>query len=222
MDPGASGATSGTFNGSYNPSTGQYTQNNGRNTQQPWSMPYTRHFDGGGMTDPIDPNNPSTWSNAGNPNDGANTIQSNMQYNPSTGTYSGSSTYREPIPGKSHGPWGGFVNDVNHPFGKNNPSMDPVGLSIARRFHMMAKGGMIDGPGDGMSDSIPATINGTQPARLGSGEFVIPADVVSHLGNGSTSAGARRLQSMMAKVRHARTGKQSQAKAINVNKFMPK
>jgi hypothetical protein len=82
-------------------------------------------------------------------------------------------------------------------------------------------GRMLKGPGDGMSDSIPATIGKRQPARLADGEFVVPADVVSHLGNGSTDAGAKRLYGMMDKVRKARTGKKSQAKAIKADKYMP-
>jgi hypothetical protein len=92
----------------------------------------------------------------------------------------------------------------------------------------MAQGGnvstsprFLSGGGDGMSDSIPATINGRQEARLADGEFVVPADVVSHLGNGSSKAGAKRLYSMMDKVRTARTGTKKQGKQINPNKFMP-
>jgi len=84
-----------------------------------------------------------------------------------------------------------------------------------------AKGGYLDGAGDGMSDSIPATIEGKQPARLADGEFVIPADVVSHLGNGSSKAGSKRLYAMMQKVRKARTGNPRQGKQINPNKFLP-
>jgi hypothetical protein len=72
-----------------------------------------------------------------------------------------------------------------------------------------------------MSDSIPATIANKQPARLADGEFVIPADVVSHLGNGSTKAGAKRLYAMMDKVRHARTGTKKQGKQIKAEKYMP-
>jgi hypothetical protein len=98
---------------------------------------------------------------------------------------------------------------------------------------MMAKGGIADlggysdggrmlkGPGDGMSDSIPGVIGGRQPARLADGEFVVPADVVSHLGNGSTDAGAKQLYSMMDKVRKARTGNKKQGKQINPRKYMP-
>ena len=81
---------------------------------------------------------------------------------------------------------------------------------------------LLKGPGDGMSDNIPATINGRQPARLADGEFVIPADVVSHLGNGSTEAGAKHLHAMMDKVRSARTGNKKQGKQINPQKYMPK
>jgi hypothetical protein len=84
-----------------------------------------------------------------------------------------------------------------------------------------AKGGYLDGPGDGMSDSIPATIANKQPARLADGEFVVPADVVSHLGNGSTKAGAQRLYAMMDKVRKARTGTTKQGRQINPHKYMP-
>ena len=84
-----------------------------------------------------------------------------------------------------------------------------------------AKGGYLDGAGDGMSDSIPAKIDGKQPAALADGEFVVPADVVSHIGNGSTKAGAHRLYDMMAKIRKARTGNSAQGKQINPHKFMP-
>jgi hypothetical protein len=86
---------------------------------------------------------------------------------------------------------------------------------------MMAKGGYLDGAGDGMSDSIPATIEGKQPARLADGEFVVPADVVSHLGNGSSKAGSQRLYAMLDKVRKARTGHTKQGKQINPNKYLP-
>jgi hypothetical protein len=82
-------------------------------------------------------------------------------------------------------------------------------------------GRMLKGPGDGMSDSIPGVIGGRQPARLADGEFVVPADVVSHLGNGSTDAGAKQLYAMMDKVRKARTGKKKQAPAVKANRYMP-
>jgi hypothetical protein len=82
-------------------------------------------------------------------------------------------------------------------------------------------GRMLRGPGDGMSDSIPGVIGNKQPARLADGEFVVPADVVSHLGNGSTDAGAKRLYGMMDKVRKARTGTKKQGKQIKPEKYMP-
>jgi len=90
-----------------------------------------------------------------------------------------------------------------------------------RKRESMAKGGYLDGQGDGMSDSIPATIEGKQPARLADGEFVVPADVVSHLGNGSSKAGSKRLYAMLDKVRHARTGNKKQGKEIKPEKYMP-
>jgi hypothetical protein len=91
-----------------------------------------------------------------------------------------------------------------------------------------AKGGIsslppryLRGGGDGMSDSIPARIAGKQEARLADGEFVIPADVVSHIGNGSSNAGAKKLYAMMDRVRRARTGKTKQAPQINMQRILP-
>ena len=82
-------------------------------------------------------------------------------------------------------------------------------------------GQMLKGPGDGMSDSIPAKIGKHQPARLADSEFVIPADVVSHLGNGSSDAGAKQLYAMMDRIRKARTGTKKQGKQIKPEKYMP-
>ena len=84
-----------------------------------------------------------------------------------------------------------------------------------------ANGGLTAGPGDGMSDDIPAVIAGGQPAALSPGEFVVPADVVSDMGNGSSRAGARQLYSMMDRVRKARGGSIEQPGAINPNEYMP-
>jgi len=94
---------------------------------------------------------------------------------------------------------------------------------------MMAQGGLasvapkgmyLGGSTDGMADQIPATINNQQPAALSDGEFVIPADVVSHLGNGNSDAGAKQLYGMMDRIRKARTGSTEQGKQINPNKFL--
>jgi hypothetical protein len=84
----------------------------------------------------------------------------------------------------------------------------------------MAKGRYLGGATDGMADKIPARIGGKQEARLSHGEFVIPADVVSHLGNGNSEAGAKRLYDMMDKIRTARTGTKKQGKQINPDKFL--
>jgi hypothetical protein len=89
----------------------------------------------------------------------------------------------------------------------------------------LAKGGLppryLRGGGDGMSDSIRARIGGKQEARLADGEFVVPADVVSHLGNGSSNAGAKKLYAMMNRIRKSRTGKTRQAPEVNTRRLMP-
>jgi hypothetical protein len=84
-----------------------------------------------------------------------------------------------------------------------------------------AQGRYLRGDTDGMADKIRTSIDGEQPAALSHGEFVIPADVVSHLGNGNSDAGAKKLKEMMGRVRQARTGTTKQGKEINPNKFMP-
>ena len=78
------------------------------------------------------------------------------------------------------------------------------------------------GATDGMADQIPAHINGQAPAALSDGEFVVPADVVSHLGNGNSAAGAKQLSDMMKRVRTARTGQATQGPRIDPNKLMPR
>lgn len=85
-------------------------------------------------------------------------------------------------------------------------------------------GRLLRGPGDGVSDSIPAVIGDGQPARLADGEFVIPARIVSELGNGSTDAGARKLYAMMDRIQAARrktTGKEQVAKNTRAEKYLP-
>jgi hypothetical protein len=85
----------------------------------------------------------------------------------------------------------------------------------------LAQGRYLQGETDGMADEIPAQIGEDQPAALSHGEFVIPADVVSHLGNGNSDAGAQKLYDMMDKIREARTGTKEQGKEINPDSFMP-
>jgi hypothetical protein len=90
----------------------------------------------------------------------------------------------------------------------------------------MAQGGIADagrylrGKTDGMADEIETSIDEEQPALLSHGEFVIPADVVSHLGNGNSEAGAEKLYQMMDRIREARTGTKEQGKEINPDKFL--
>jgi len=95
------------------------------------------------------------------------------------------------------------------------------GFSAGGPTEMAVGGKLLSGHGDGMSDSIKANISGNQEARLANSEFVVPADVVSHLGNGSTDAGAKQLYSMMDRVRKARTGRKAQGRQINPQQYMP-
>jgi len=125
-----------------------------------------------------------------------------------------------------------FANPSSYEQGTSQYSMatDPMSGNIAQR---MADGGitslgsysdggrLLKGPGDGMSDNIPARIGRKQEARLADGEFVVPADVVSHLGNGSTDAGAKTLYAMMNKVRKARTGTKKQGRQIQASSYLP-
>lgn len=85
----------------------------------------------------------------------------------------------------------------------------------------IAQGYYLGGDTDGMADEIPANIDGKQPAKLSDGEFVVPADVVSHLGNGNSEAGAQRLYEMMDRIREARTGTAKQGKQIKPEKLLP-
>ena len=104
---------------------------------------------------------------------------------------------------------------------QSTPNQNYSGGGISSLGSYSDGGRMLKGPGDGMSDDIPATIANKQPARLANDEFVVPADVVSHLGNGSSDAGAKQLYKMMDRVRQARTGNKTQGKEINPDKYMP-
>ena len=99
----------------------------------------------------------------------------------------------------------------------------PMGSGMAQGglASMAPKGYYLGGTTDGMADKVPATIDQQQPAALSDGEFVVPADVVSHLGNGNSNAGAKQLYGMMDRIRQARTGTTKQGKQVNPNKFMP-
>jgi hypothetical protein len=135
----------------------------------------------------------------------------------------GSAAYTPPPPVK--GPFGIMLGAM-----QKKPDLDaekynyPVGgYQYAAQGGLMgfADGGLTRGPGDGMSDDIMTSISGQQAAALSPGEFVVPADVVSDMGNGDTSAGAKQLYSMMDRVRKARGGSIEQPGAINPNEYMP-
>jgi hypothetical protein len=140
---------------------------------------------------------------------------------------------------------GNFLASIARAFGKGPKKEDP-GLKYAynpeqqQYVQQQAGGGLSDagynlggysdggrllrGPGDGVSDSIPATIGNKQPARLADGEFVVPARIVSELGNGSTEAGARKLYAMMDRVQAARkktVGKTKVAHNSKAEKYLP-
>lgn len=100
-------------------------------------------------------------------------------------------------------------------------SLQPVVTAADGGLMAMAKGQYLRGSTDGMADKLDTTIDDQQPAKISHGEFVIPADVVSHLGNGNSDAGAEKLYQMMARIRKARTGNPEQGKRINPDKFMP-
>jgi hypothetical protein len=102
--------------------------------------------------------------------------------------------------------------------------VEPTGLAmggIANLGSYSDGGRLLRGPGDGVSDSIPATIGKGQPARLADGEFVIPARIVSELGNGSTEAGARKLYAMMDRIKASRSKAKNIAANTKADKHLP-
>jgi len=121
-----------------------------------------------------------------------------------------------------HSPTSQYVNGrMRHTMG-----MAAGGMSVGHLGGYSDGGRLLRGPGDGVSDSIPATIGSTdpEPARLADGEFVVPARIVSELGNGSTEAGARQLYKMMDRIQSARqktVGKDRVATNTNASKYLP-
>ena len=99
-------------------------------------------------------------------------------------------------------------------------AMGQYGFAQGGLASVAPQGMYLGGPTDGMADQIPATIDNKQPAALSDGEFVIPADVVSHLGNGNSDSGAQNLYGMMERVRKARTGNPEQGRQIDPNKYL--
>jgi hypothetical protein len=113
------------------------------------------------------------------------------------------------------------AREARRPGGPMMPAPVPVQEMASGGIARLAKGQYLNGSSDGMADKVPARIDGQQEARLSDGEFVIPADVVSHLGNGNSDAGAKLLKEMMSRVRNARTGNDKQGKEIDPKKFLP-
>ena len=101
------------------------------------------------------------------------------------------------------------------------PRLDEKPMMAAGGIIGMNTGYYLGGTTDGMADKVPARIDNGQEARLSDGEFVIPADVVSHLGNGNSEAGAKQLYEMMSRTRKTRTGNPKQGKEINPRKMLP-
>lgn len=130
------------------------------------------------------------------------------------------------------------LKKISKRVGAKTVELPKSGITDSNVFHAAANGGimhslggysdggrLLKGPGDGVSDSIPATIGNRQPARLADGEFVVPARIVSELGNGSTEAGARKLYEMMERVQASRKksiGKGKVAVNSKATKHLPK
>jgi hypothetical protein len=149
----------------------------------------------------------------------------------SAGQASGIQAAYQPRPAEAPNPYAGKMKMAYNPQPVANAETTGAGLPqiptslTAQGGIPMAEGGLADagrylqGKTDGMADKIPSSIDGEQPAALSHGEFVIPADVVSHLGNGNSDAGAQKLYEMMDRIRQARTGTTEQGKEINPDEF---
>jgi hypothetical protein len=121
-------------------------------------------------------------------------------------------------------------DDGNRNFGgigslNQGPQYPMQGYAMGGQLGGYSDGGqLLRGPGDGVSDDIPAQIGDRQPARLADGEFVVPARIVSELGNGSTDAGAKRLYAMMDRIQKNRgktVGKDKVAVNSRSDKYLP-
>jgi hypothetical protein len=138
-------------------------------------------------------------------------------FNPATGLFVEGERKQRPAPPPPR--------DPGYDAGANGGLMSlAAGGGISHLGDYSDGGRLLKGPGDGVSDSIPATIADKRPARLADGEFVVPARIVSELGNGSTEAGARKLYAMMDRVQNARKksiGKKKVAVDSRADKLLP-
>ena len=164
------------------------------------------NYDGmGGVSDTDPMRGPSVYGNydsgGGNFNDSSGPGEGGF----GGGSYSGGNL-------SEYGGGGGSIRGLGY---------DLMNYAQGGGIAAMAKGRFLRGPGDGVSDSIPATIDGNQPAALADGEFVIPARVVSELGNGSSEAGARKLHAMMVRIQKDRRGAKNIAANTKVDRHLP-
>ena len=151
----------------------------------------------------------------------ANTTMRPYTFDPMTGTFTAMPIIEPAVTDPNPS---GFSYEVDGLRGANGGLMALAGGGQSHLGDYSDGGRMLRGPGDGVSDSIPATIGGKRPARLADGEFVVPARIVSELGNGSTEAGARKLYAMMDRVQKARgktTGKNRVAVNSRAEKLLP-
>lgn len=174
---------------------------------------------------------------------GAGQPQQGYTFDPKTRTFSGAGTTANYLGGGQYGPTAeqlaaaAALSNIGYDSGGGGGgSGDGGGEANGGLMAAYAAGGMshlgdysdggrlLKGPGDGVSDSIPATIGNKRPARLADGEFVVPARIVSELGNGSTEAGARKLYAMLDRVQSARKksiGKGKVAKNSRADNLLP-
>lgn len=151
----------------------------------------------------------------------ANTTMRPYTFDPMTGTFTAMPIIEPAVTDPNPS---GFSYEVDGLRGANGGLMALAGGGQSHLGDYSDGGRMLRGPGDGVSDSIPATIGGKRPARLADGEFVVPARIVSELGNGSSEAGARKLYAMMDRVQKARgktTGKNRVAVNSRAEKLLP-
>jgi len=155
---------------------------------------------------------PNTYNPDGRPGSGGQRYFTDVQYQPK-----GSTT-----PMSAEGLAALNASNPAQELRTPNPvPIAPVQQMATGGIAELKQGKYLNGATDGMADKVPASIDGVQEARLSDGEFVIPADVVSHLGNGNSEAGAKVLENMMTRVRKKRTGNGKQGKEIDPKKFLP-
>jgi len=116
-----------------------------------------------------------------------------------------------------------YMSDVI--YAKAPENQEPMSVAEAQakakaQAQGFAEGGYLNGDSDGQADKVPGSIDGVQEARLSHGEYVLPADLVSLLGNGNSDAGAKALDDFMAMVRKQGTGTEKQQKNIKADKVL--